>query len=119
MRCKGWHPTLLQDSLPVQLNGVRMSQAGALFYFMLVDGKDLPLEPKLHLSRADQRRLQRYTACVALRHQGCLALLSTSSASRNAELHPRLTERGAAPFGATPLQASMSAHPPLQGQAAV
>ena len=100
-------------------------QAGALFYFMFADGTELSLLPPLQLSPADLRRLHRYTACVALRHQGCIGLLESTASSPRQLPAPsvlptgRLPRRGKAlATGANPLGASLSTHPPLRDQAA-
>ena len=64
------------------------------------------------------------TACVALRHQGCIGLLESTASSPPQLPAPsvlptgRLGRKGTAlATGANPLVASLSTHPPLKNQA--
>ena len=94
-------------------------QAGSLFYFMFADGARMPLQPALELEVSDLLRLRRFTACVALRHQGCVGLLKSSAASGQPPLPaPSVMVVGQGLLGAggkaNPLATSVSQQPPLR-----
>lgn len=101
------------------------AKAGSLFYFMFADGARLQLQPALELDSGDLHRLRRFTACVALRHQGCASILHTASSCATAPAPapglpaPTVVVMGKALLGhlgmtSNPLATSVSQQPPLR-----
>lgn len=85
---------------------------------MFADGVRMQLQPALELDSGDLHRLRRFTACVALRHQGCASMLHTASATaRTTGLPaPSVVVLGKALMGlsSNPLATSVSQQPPLR-----
>lgn len=86
---------------------------------MFADGTRMSLQPALELDSGDLHRLRRFTACVALRHQGCAALVGTS-ANLPALTAPSVVVVGKALMGmegaSNPLATSVSQQPPLRSR---
>ena len=68
-------------------------QSGTLLYFISTDAGKLSLQPLLQLEPTDLHRLQRYMACIALRHQGCSETMKGSAeAKRKDSMSAQATE---------------------------
>lgn len=101
-----------EQTSSTNLNLLLFTQAGALLYFVFAEGTELPLQPSLVLAAPDVVRLQRYTACIALRHQDCMAALGGKNAPARRQSLPQMGLPN-------PLEMSISAHPPLRSKGQV
>lgn len=77
-------------------------KAGSLFYFLFAEASEVATQPALRLDAADVLRLHRYTAFIALRHQGCTGMLNSIDGKKTNRKFPSrtvLTDRYQQHFG--------------------